>query len=126
MPLNIEKNISNCPVSGLKRKAKHLSFKQDDESFSVEHKIQVRYFNADGTPVVGTSRFNPYPVTLTADNETKVNAQTGVIVDKDQEGYDTAIGQEEFLIWATDNGVSIRSLLEVSIATGDSRKKFDI
>ena len=126
MPLNIIENISDCPISGLKRKAKHLGFTQDDESFSVTHKIQIHYFNADGTPVTGTVRYNPYTVTLTADNDTKVNPETGAILDPGDEGYENGMGQESFFIMVNDAGAPVRGLLVSSIQTGDARKKFDI
>ncbi len=126
MPLNILIPISNCPVSGLKRKAKHLSFTQDDESYSVTHKIQVSYFNQDNTPVIGTTRYNPYTVVLTADNDTKVNPATGAILDPGDEGYENGVGQEAFFILVNDGGLPVRGLLEGSIVTGDARNKFDI
>jgi hypothetical protein len=120
----IQINISNHPLDdSITRKASRAALITDehrpsDQKF-VDLQVLIKHYK-DG---VAYDLIPDYIFTLRAINETKVNPATGEYVDS---SFPNAIGEADFFIdIIASNQISIDSMTQNSIFTGDAYNRFN-
>lgn len=87
-------DISNCPKSGLPRKAWKHEFVDANDYLKLT--VRVGFFNADGEQII-TNGINEFEKELFAVNSTKVNALTGDNVYEGDQGYENSVGEMDYI-----------------------------
>lgn len=87
-------DISDCPVSGLKRKAWKYEFVDANEFLKLT--VKIGFFTPEGIQIK-TNGIYEFEKELFAVNTTKVNPLTGNNVYEGDEGYENAIGERDFI-----------------------------
>ncbi len=87
-------DISNCPETGLARKAWKHSFEDTNDYLKLT--VRVAFFKENGQKIRANGVME-FEKELYARNTTKVNPANGDIVIEGQEGYEDAIGEMDFI-----------------------------
>ena len=116
--------ISRCPLTNLKRKAKlrKLEWSTVEEKVSIE--VLVSYYDENDNIVSGGG-ITEYLRELPAKNEFLVDAATGLDPD---ENTVTVVGEYDFFMYMINSGpVHIPTLIAFAITTADTstRKRLD-
>jgi hypothetical protein len=87
-------NISDCPQSGLKRKAWKHEFVDANDFLKLT--VRIGFFNEDGVQIKANG-IHEYEKELYAMNSTKVHPETGNNLYEGDEDYENAIGEMDFI-----------------------------
>ena len=125
-------NISNCPITGLKRKVtkKRLNWYEDTRQVII--KCFISHYDSNDN-LIENSRIKSYTRELTA-SDSLVNPNTGVLLTNQQlEDYKnnvnlgfTPIEEYDFYEMMSNAPIVIKQMLENIIMLRDSEDKFNI
>jgi len=87
-------DISNCPISGLLRKAWKHSFEDTNDYLKLT--VRIAFYTENGTKIVANG-ITEFQKELYARNTTKVNPANGDVILEGEEGYEDAIGEMDFI-----------------------------
>jgi hypothetical protein len=128
--MKIQRDITNCPITGLARKADMYNFNWNTYSQTVTIDVFVRFYKGDEEVVA--PGISPYSITLQADNGTPVNSTTGAYLTKDEEGkyseedLSSSVGEYDFFDAMSDAGaVDIKGLIKNYIDLASVLGRFD-
>lgn len=124
--LDISVKITKSSLTGLDRVVQLLSFKWHLDGKYVE--IETICYAIKGEEIINTKEISPYNITLKADNDTKVNPNTGEIVDPSEDGSypDGLIGQYDLMRYLASTPVILEEQCKNYILLGASRGRYDI
>lgn len=126
-------DISNCPISGLKRKVISKKLIWDEAVRQVIIDCRIGYFKQDNTQITDSERYKPYNKPLVA-SDSLVNPLTGVLLTTQQVldyknniniGF-TPIQEYDFYAVMSNIPIVLSTTIIGIIQIRDSQGKFDI
>lgn len=126
-PILVE--ISDDPLTGLKRKTRMRGFYWIPDENCVKINTETYYFEVgEGNtygPMVSSTRLRPYEVLLMASNASKVNGSGMVVPLEDQEEGLEYYGEYDFYVMVARSPAIVVELVETSIMMADTSGKFN-
>ncbi len=120
--MNVVVQISNDPITGLKRVTTVKEFYVNLSSVTLS--TETKSFNAQDVEVVSKS-VNPFGVNLVATNSTLVNPANGNTVEDGEDAEDCTLGEYDYLVAVADNPINIFDVMRATILKSDSRGRFN-
>jgi hypothetical protein len=120
--MNVQVQISNDPVTGLKRVTTVKEFYVNLTSVTLA--TETKSFDANDVEVV-TKSIKPFNVNLVAVNSTLVNPANGNTVEDGEDAEDCTMGEYDYLVAVADNPINIFDVMRATILKSDSRGRFN-
>lgn len=119
----VQTDITDCPVSGLQRKALFTELLWNVQFKRVSVRAMVVFFK-NGEPVLDNLGINSYYKEIVATNDFKVDPQGNVI--PPEQWDETSMGEYDFYeMVATNVQVNIKDMVIANILQADASGKFN-